>query len=406
MLGALLVCALVAAAPASASVSVGDVSVGESGSATFTVTRNAGLLAGSTAVAFRTDDGTAGASDYAGRSGTLTFPAAPLGGTVSQQVSVGITPDAIDEPSETFRLVIAGAEVSGGAAAGTATIVDDDPMPSLSVLDSPPVREGADGAQATFIVALSAPSGRAVSVAYATADATATAGHDYTARSGTLVLAPGRTQAPIDVAVLDDAADEPAETFELRLAAPALATAGDLVASATISDDDEPPAPPPAASPAPATTGSVQPPGSGAQPSTGSSTTGPASGSSASSMALGVSSPRLKRPSTVLVTISCPQTAGRCKGRVTLFSVANLRSRVKALRKERKLGRLDFDVVGGRARTLAMTLGRTDLALLRRTGRMKVRAYALTQDGAGRTGVRTVSGTLIARTAHSSPSAG
>ena len=106
----------------------------------------------------------------------------------------------------------------------------------------------------------------------------------------------------------------------------------------------------------------------------------------------------------MLVTISCPQAAGRCSGRVTLFSVANRRSRVKALRKERKLGRAAFSVAGGRAQTLSLALGRTDLALLRRTGRMKVRAYATTQDSAGRTGVRTVSGTLIARTAHSSPS--
>jgi hypothetical protein len=106
----------------------------------------------------------------------------------------------------------------------------------------------------------------------------------------------------------------------------------------------------------------------------------------------------------VLVTVSCPQAAGRCKGRVTIFSVPNKRSQIKALRAERKLGRLAFSVAGGHAQTLALKLGRSDVALLSRTGRMRVRAYALTEDSAGRTGVRSVSGTLIARTAHSSPS--
>jgi hypothetical protein len=61
-----------------------------------------------------------------------------------------------------------------------------------------------------------------------------------------------------------------------------------------------------------------------------------------------------------------------------------------------------FSLAGGSARTLTRRLGRSDLALLRRTGRMRVRAYVLTQDSSGHAGVRSVNGTLIARTAHSS----
>ena len=106
----------------------------------------------------------------------------------------------------------------------------------------------------------------------------------------------------------------------------------------------------------------------------------------------------------MLVTVSCPTSSGRCSGRITIFSVPSAKSKIKALRRERRLGRLTFDVIGGRAQTLQLKLGATDRALLRRTGRMRVRAYALTQDSAGRTGVRSVNGTLIARTAHSSPS--
>jgi hypothetical protein len=396
-LGALMLCALVWASPASASVSVGDVQVGESGSATFTITRSAGLLAGATSVAFRTAGRSAGAADYTADSGTRAFPATIAATTQFAYVSIPIAPDALDEPNETFVLEISGAEVTDGEA--TATIVDDDPAPSLSVTGGATVREGA-GEIARFVVALTAPSGRTVSVDYTTANQSATAGQDYVAKQDTVRLAPGATEALVDVALLDDTIDEPAETFELRLGTPSGAVAGVGTASATIVDDDEPPAPP-APEPPPPPAGTATPPSAGTQPPA--SPGAPTTGSTASRQGLGLSSPRLKRPSTVLVTISCPQSAGRCSGRVTLFSVANRRSRVKALRKERKLGRAEFSVAAGSAQTVSLALGRTDVGLLKRTGRMKVRAYAITQDGAGRTGVRSVGGTLVARTAHSSP---
>ncbi len=399
-LSALLVCAFAWAAPANAStITVDDVRVGESGSATFTLTRAASFLAGSTTVAFRTSDASAAApADYVAASGSRSFGSSVFGETQTQQVSVPIQGDALDEADEAFRLVISGAEVIDSEA--VATIADDDPQPSLAVADSAPVPEGA---KASFAVRLSAASGRAVAVAYATADAGATAGQDYTARSGTLVLPAGTTQAQVDVAILDDSADEPAEGFELRLSAPVAASLADAVATATILDNDEPPAPP---APATTTGSGSQPSGSSApKPATG-GPAAPATGSSTARTSLGLSSPRLRRPSTVLVTLSCPASAGRCSGRITLFSVPNARSKIKALRRERKLGRVAFSVAGGRSQTLAMPLGRSDRALLQRTGRMRVRAYATTQDSAGRTGVRSISGTLIARTAHSSPSGG
>lgn len=401
VLGALALCALALASPAAAStIAVGDAQVGEGATATFTVTRSAGLLAGATSVAYRTLDGSAGAADYTGRSGSLDFGSAVLGATQVQQVAITIVDDPIDEPAETFELAISGQEVTDGR--GSATIDDNDPTPSLSVGDAAAVREG-PGAKATFAVRLTGPSSRKVTLAYSTANASATAGQDYAPGTGTVAVPAGSQQAEIVVEVLDDAVDEPVETFQLQLSAPDGATLDNDTAGAMIVDDDEPPAPQPA-DPKPVTTTPAggQSSGTGPAPTTGSSS--PATGTTAPPQALGLSSPRLKRPATVLLTISCPQTAGSCTGRVTLFSIANRRSRVKALRKERKLGRIAFSVPGGRARTLSLELGRTDRALLGRTGRMRVRAYAITQDAAGRAGVRTVSGTLVARTAHSSPS--
>ena len=116
---------------------------------------------------------------------------------------------------------------------------------------------------------------------------------------------------------------------------------------------------------------------------------------------LGLSSPRLRRPSTVLVTVSCPREASRCSGRMTIFSRANPRSKIKAVRQERRLGVRNFTLRLRPARTLTIALARRDRVLLMRTGRMLVRAYAVTSDGGGRSGVRRVNGTLIARTSHS-----
>ena len=125
VLGALLVAALMLVLPAAAqaSISVGDVSLSEGNGgavATFTLTRGAGLLAGATSVAFGTVDGGARApGDYTATSGTLGFPGTLLPATQVQTVSVPVAGDRLDEPNETFRLVLSGAEVAAGDATAT-----------------------------------------------------------------------------------------------------------------------------------------------------------------------------------------------------------------------------------------------------------------------------------------------
>ena len=396
-----------APAVAQASVSVGDVALNESNgatTATFTLTRNAAFLAGATSVSFATADGSARApADYAATTGARSFPSSLFGGTQVQTVAVPVEGDRLDEPNETFRLVISGAEVADGE--GVATILDDDLPPAVGVADAAPAPEGANAA---FAVNLSAPSGRVVTVDFATANGSALAGQDYTARSGTLTIAAGATGGSLGVALIDDTADEPSETFELRLSAPAAATLGDAAATGTILDDDEPPA----AAPAPAAGGAApQPttsPGAGLPGLPGlpgpAGATGPVSGSSAAGR-LAVGSPRLRQPSTGIVTIACPPSAGTCTGQVTLFTRPNKRSSIKLLRTERRLGRRTFKLGSGGTQTLTFALGRRDRGLLDRAGRMNVRAFAVTKDGAGRTTVRTATGILLRRTAHSSPSA-
>ena len=95
----------------------------------------------------------------------------------------------------------------------------------------------------TFTVALDSASSRDVTVAYATSDATATAGVDYTRVTGRLTIPAGSGAATIQVSVADDSLHEAAETFTLTLSAPvnAALAGGAASATGTILDDDDPP---------------------------------------------------------------------------------------------------------------------------------------------------------------------
>ena len=79
-------------------------------------------------------------------------------------------PDVLDETDETFNLNLSGA--SGATIAdsqGMATIVDNDPPPSV-VINDIVVTEGSTGTTtATFTLTLSAASGRSLSVGFITA---------------------------------------------------------------------------------------------------------------------------------------------------------------------------------------------------------------------------------------------
>ncbi len=408
LFGLLSLCVAAPAAHA-ASVSIDDATVTESNGSTtavFTVTRTGGPLTGPATIHFATADVTAHApADYGAVTGDLEFGSLILGGTQVQTIPVTVAGDRLDEAEESFRLVLsASAEIAAGASEGVGKILDDDPPPVVSVSDAP---AAAEGASATFTISLGAPSGRDVTVAFATADGSASAGQDYTARSGTIGIAAGATSATLGVPLLDDGADEPDESFELRIGFAVFATTGRVAGGATIVDNDDPPAPPPSGDAGAA--GSPPAPGdhSGDQATLSPLAGGPppTDGTSAPSAGvvaqLGLSSPRLRRPSIVLVTVSCPRQTSRCGGRVTIFSRPNLRSKIKALRRQRRLGQRAFTLTSGATRTLQIALSPSDRALLRRAGRMLVRAYAVTKDGGGRSGVRRSTGTLIARTTHS-----
>ena len=221
------------AADAMPALSITDaVPVAEGGEATFMVSLSPASSELVT-VAYATQDGTAVAdSDYTATSGTLRFEP----GETIQNIQVATLRDAIAEPSESFTVELSdpvGTAITNSTGVGT---IAADAMPALSITDAVPV---AEGGEATFMVSLSPASSELVTVAYATQDGTAVAGSDYTAASGTLQFDPGMTSHTIRVAVLNDTAVEPTETFAVELSDPVRATLADGTGVGTITDDVE-----------------------------------------------------------------------------------------------------------------------------------------------------------------------
>ena len=114
------------------------------------------------------------------------------------------------------------------------------PLPTLST-DSVSANEGNVGNAAfVFTVTLSAASATPVTVAYATADGTATvAGGDYLVSSGVLTFLPaGPLSQTISVDVVGDLTVEPNEGFTVALSNPVGATIASASGTGTIVNDD------------------------------------------------------------------------------------------------------------------------------------------------------------------------
>ncbi len=219
-------------------INLGDATIGEGGTATLSATLSAPSSQTIT-VQYATSDGTATAgADYTASSGTLTF--AP--GVTSQNISVPTAGDALDEPDETFNIALSSpVNATIGDGTGIVTITDDDPTPTLSI-DDVIVAEGDAGTSvATFTVALSAASGRQVTVNFATSNDTATAGSDYVAASGTVTIPAGQASGSVAVTVNGDTLFEATETFNITLSAPVNATLADAAGVGTITNDDAAP---------------------------------------------------------------------------------------------------------------------------------------------------------------------
>ncbi len=189
--------------------------------------------------------GTAGrGEDYTAISDTLTIPA----GDDEGHALIAVNDDSLDEHDETVILTL-GTPINatlGATSVHTATILDDDDPPSLSITGgaAATIVEGDEGAtiEAAFTVSLSAQSSLTVTVDYATANVTADGmvaiPGDYVAVSGTLDFAPGETCHTITVTVQGDYVDENDEVYVVNLSNAHNASIGNGQAVGTILDDD------------------------------------------------------------------------------------------------------------------------------------------------------------------------
>ena len=167
------------------------------------------------------------------------------------EVPLVLIDDALDEPDETFTLLLQKSPGSPGfvtlsqhdgtacspetPCTATATITDNDPLPSLSVDDA----SAPEGQPVEFTARLSAVSGRDVTVGWqaATLDEegdNAQEGTDYTTDSGTLIFTAGETEKTVAVSTTPDTVDDVGETFTLTLSNASNAEISDAAAKGTI----------------------------------------------------------------------------------------------------------------------------------------------------------------------------
>ena len=211
-----------------------------------TVLRTGGT-AGSLTVDFATANGTAIAGqDYTSTSGTLTFGA----GETSKTIQIPITNDSPTEADETFTVSLSNTpslESLGAPNTLLVTIQDRITVPTL-FMENLIITEGDTGTTADllFTINLSAATGRAVSVDFATTNFGAfggsqcdnSAGIDYVSASGRLSFSPGTTAFAIPIKICGDTNAEANESFRVTLSNVTGATVLDNQGFGTIIDDD------------------------------------------------------------------------------------------------------------------------------------------------------------------------
>ena len=203
------------------STSVTPSDVGESVTFTATVTSAAGTPTGS--VQFKFGGVNIGSPVVLNGSGVATFMIStlPVGTHVITAEYSG---------SDTF-------ETSTGTLAGGQTVR---PLPTITILDEV-ISEPDTGAPILNVsVLLSSPSHLPVTVDFATADASATAGTDYQPVTGTLTFEPGLTGKAVSINIVGDRTNEFTETFLLNLSNATNAAIADAQGVVTITDNDAP----------------------------------------------------------------------------------------------------------------------------------------------------------------------
>jgi uncharacterized repeat protein (TIGR01451 family) len=189
---------------------------------------------------YATTNGTALAgSDYVAVTGTLIIPP----DVTTQYVTIPIRGDVTYEPNETVSLLLSNpTNASLSTISAMLTIVNDDPLPGVSVADMS-FAEGNSGGSpnVVFQVTLSNPSSSEVRISCRTTNGTAFPFSDYVTTTGTLIFPAGTTNQTFSVPVFGDMANEPNQTFFVILHSPVNCSIARGTATGTILNDDAAP---------------------------------------------------------------------------------------------------------------------------------------------------------------------
>ena len=219
-------------------VEISGVTVTEGETANFTVSLSAVSGKAVTVTATTADGSAVAPGDYTHRSGTVTIAA----GSLSAGFAVPTTDDTNAEQDETFTVRLtspnnATLKANGNVATGT---IRNDDIPLVLSIDDVSVNEGQ---AADFMIHLSAPSDRDITVTATTMNGGAMAPDDYTHTSSTVRIPAGERSATFSVPTVEDTVAEGDETFTVRLSNPVNADIGDGAGTGAITDDDAQPEP-------------------------------------------------------------------------------------------------------------------------------------------------------------------
>ncbi|MGK0187302.1 MAG: putative repeat protein (TIGR03806 family) [Verrucomicrobiales bacterium] len=179
--------------------------------------------------------GSADASDFQARSGSIRIPA----GLKGILLAIPVIDDSMDELTETFVVTLTSAtNATIAVAEATGTILDDDAAPFVQAVASS-ASESEDAIR--FQISLSERSGQDVQVDWSVGSGSAEAGTDFIQASGTVFIPSGNLTATVAVPLLDDSHPELDETLALTLTDAIHATIKKASAVGTILDDDAAP---------------------------------------------------------------------------------------------------------------------------------------------------------------------
>src|SRR3989442_7796926 len=170
--------------------------------------------------------------DYLPVTGTLTFPSES---TDPQFITVPVIGNNRHQPTHKFNIHLFNAiqAVLDGIDGG-GDIVDDDPIPTMTISDVSVGEANSGTVNAVLTVTLSNDTDDLVTVNYSSVDGSGIGGSDYVPVTGTLTFQPGITSQVVTIPVKAATAGEAHETFYVDLARPTRATIAQTRGGVTI----------------------------------------------------------------------------------------------------------------------------------------------------------------------------